>query len=409
MQLSIKNIDLRTARQRGSSTLEFIFCAPLLLIIMFIAMEVNERIEHRVTSAIAAGNAAWIVNADQSSLDPNAATELQNLAKADILGTRDGANVLGSPAGAMVSDGQTIMSYSENKRHANSYTSRISRSIDDDATTTANNRAGTKVGNAKLDGAAAALANAAAGLSNVVKTVSDPPASWIPSAFPAKNIEEQRLAWSISSLGTSNVALSTIEDLAKSVNGNITGDLQDPTSSKYRLLAHHSNYLRRYPGYHPRTDEYKSEAVVGLILAFDDPDHYDDFVDECFMRFDSPICGQTNGFVSYIRTIHIILTTVKTAIDTAAVACVVSSLGTGTLACFATSAQIWGVEAALTKIIDTTLDKAMEGVADKIKEKITESLGNATKGIKDKIKEKIGNFHTEISGKVDAALSEHEP
>ena len=49
------------ARQ-GSSTLEFILCAPALLILMYVAMEINERIEQRTTATIAAGNASWLAD-----------------------------------------------------------------------------------------------------------------------------------------------------------------------------------------------------------------------------------------------------------------------------------------------------------------------------------------------------------
>ena len=76
--------------ERGSSTLEFIFCAPLLIILMFIAMEINERIEQRVTSAIAAGNASWL--ADPNQMSAAGGPEAENLAKADVLGAHPSAN-----------------------------------------------------------------------------------------------------------------------------------------------------------------------------------------------------------------------------------------------------------------------------------------------------------------------------
>ena len=72
------------ARQ-GSSTLEFILCAPALLILMYVAMEINERIEQRTTATIAAGNASWL--ADPNSVGA-ASSDLKTTSKSDILGTK---------------------------------------------------------------------------------------------------------------------------------------------------------------------------------------------------------------------------------------------------------------------------------------------------------------------------------
>ena len=390
---------------RGSSTLEFIFCAPLLLIIMFIAMEINERIEHRVTSTIAATNAAWIVNAEQSSLNPDTTTQVQALATADILGTRvaDHQNVLGSPAGAMVADGQTIMSYTEKKRHADAYTARIVRRTDSGATATSDTRAGSPVGDSKMDHVASTLGAASASLNGVVRTITDPPVSWLPSAFPAKDIEEQRLTWSISSAGTTNLALSTIEGLAQSLPGGLGADLQDAKSNEYRILAHHSNYLRRYPAYHPRTEEYKSEMLVGLIIGSND---YNDFVNECLMKFKSDICGQKNGFVGYVRNIHIVLTTVKTLVDTAGIACVAASFGTGAAACMAPTLEVLGVETALDKAISEAINVVIKKVTDSIETAITDSLGKAVTDIKGRITKSLGDFRNKVTESADGVLTD---
>lgn len=396
--------------QRGSSTLEFIFCAPLLLIIMFIAMEINERIEHRVTSAIASGNAAWIIQADQSSLDPGTTTQVQALVTADILGTRvaDHQNILGSPPGAMVADGQTIMSYTEKKRHAEAYTARIARRTDGGATAKADDRAASVVGDTKADHSAASLGSASASLNSLVRTITDPPVSWLPSAFPAKDIEEQRMTWSISNAGTTNLALSTIESLGKSLHGNITGDLQNGESPDYRILAHHSNYLRRYPAYHPRTHEYKGEMLVGMMLGLDDSDGYGSFVDECFMKFKSSICGQTNGFVAYVRNIHIVVTTVKTLVDSAAIACVAASLGTGAGACMIPTAQVGAVESVLEEAINETIKGTMESITNQITKSVTDALGKAVGDIKSKIQKNLGELRDKVVLTATDTLAEQE-
>ena len=385
--------------QLGSSTLEFIFCAPLLLIVMFVAMELNERIDHRVTSTIAAGNAAWLAQPARGI--SSAGGDAEKLAKADILGIRagTGAWTLGISAPGELSN--NIMSYTNTKRRSDAYAVTIDRTYNATSDQNAQRRAGTRIGSSNADATAASLGTATIAIQSVVRKLTDPQVWALPSLFPTNSIEEQRLSWSVSATGTSNLALQTIEELAKSVGSDVGHDLQNSSTREYRLLSHHTTYLRRDPAYHP--NRYESQALFGLILGSGE---FNDFIDQCFMKFeiDKRDCGEESGFYTYVARSHGIVSFAKTMIDTATIACIAASLGLGTGSCNITQFAVWGVEAGIDKAVQVVTDKATNAIGSAIQAKIDEALSAIDAQIETMIDDALVGIKKNIDDAVEKSL-----
>lgn len=386
--------------ERGSSTLEFIFCAPLLLIVMFVAMEINERIEQRVTSTIAAGNLLWTAS-PESSFDTARLTQLQDLAKADILGTR----AVGTPSvlgvDAAVEANNTLMSYTPEHRHADAYQATILRQANAASSQAANQRARASIGNGPLDGPAQAIARAATTTINVADALMSPRSSWIPSVIPAHDIEQQQLIWSVSEQGTTNVAIQAIEGLATAVNRQSPGF--DTGAIEARLLAHHSRYLRRYGAYHMRSEDYQNEALLALGLGFfaGNRSKFDDFVDYCFMKFAGDVCGQKNGFYSEVKTIHSLVATGKTLVDTATYACIMASLGFGSGTCNIPQIAYKLAESQLENVVENTIEGI---ISDTLEKALKEAQ---TKAMNELVHIDVDQIVSQATGSIANAVNEH--
>ena len=167
-------------KEQGSSTLEFIFCAPLLLIIMFVAMELNERIEQKVNTTITGGNLAWIAKADSNG------STAASVAKADILGSKISGATLGVGAGSSMNGNEAVMSYTDTKRRADSYAIHLEHLRNVQSDRRAKDRATQKIGNSTTDSFTTGLATAAITIGTVIDGITAPNVSWIPSLFLKK-------------------------------------------------------------------------------------------------------------------------------------------------------------------------------------------------------------------------------
>lgn len=382
--------------ERGSSTLEFIFCAPLLLIVMFVAMELNERIEQRVTSAIASGNSAWLVRPQVGGAAVN--SEAEDLGKADILGTKNATStgVLGVQNSDVLHDSSTVMSYSDSRRRADAYALKIDRLQNDTSDQHAKARSGVKIGDSTMDAVAAGLGKSANAVEMTMRKFVKPPVSWLPTVFPLHAVEEHRLSWGTSSVGSTNLALKTIEGLALSVGSKVGDNLGELSDKRFQLLAHHTRYLRRDPQFHP--DEYVNGPFLGVIAG---SSAFDKFIKNCFMKFvvDQAECGQKNGFYNYVARLHGLLVMAKTLVDSATIACIAATLGMGTGGCIVTKVQVFTVESILDAAVDEVFNQVSGKLSDLIDQKIDDVLGSIT----DKLEEQIENAMNGIKKKVEEA------
>ncbi len=355
--------------KKGSSTLEFIFCAPLLLIIMFVAMEINERIEQRVNTTIAGGNLAWISKINASG------TTGQELAKADILGSKNGA-VLG--ATATLQDSNAVMSYSDTKKRADSYDINATHLRNQQSDNRAKDRARQKIGSSTMDTFSTGLASSVIHIGTIIDAITAPKISWLPNLFLRDlYIEEQRLSWSTSSTGTSNAAIAGIQDLTKLIGSEDNGNLSFASQQEYRLLAHRSNYLRRDPAYHP--DGYTNQVLFGMGVG---DDTFSDYNEKCFMTFDEKPCREKNGFVDYVKTRHGIIFGVKTFLE-----CDFSN--------FISLAKSLAFQLALA-----ILEKA---ITDKLAEIVEKPIENAYKGMTDDFG-KLPNMTSDLTGSTNTQI-----
>ncbi|MCX6118479.1 MAG: hypothetical protein NT027_13125 [Proteobacteria bacterium] len=305
----IKTIPCRVGEysKSGSSTLEFIFCAPLLVVLMFVALEINERIEQRVNTSIAGGNLAWI-----SKENSNGAAGADAVAKADILGAKTGGGaVLGVQSSTVLGDSNNVMSYTETKRRADSYNIVVTHIRNSSSDQNARQRGKLVLGTSSMDTFTSYLNSTVSTVSRTIDAVTATSVSWLPHLFlPNLHIEEQRISWSISPTGTTNAAITAIQNLSESVGTGTSQDLWATNSVQYRALVHKSNYLRRDPAYHPNA--YKNQVMFGLPIGNSD---FNRFNDDCFMKFDKRPCKENNGFYDYINDKHSKLYTIKSVLQ----------------------------------------------------------------------------------------------
>jgi hypothetical protein len=351
----------------GSSTLEFIFCAPLLVILMFIAMELNERIEQRVNATIAAGNSAWIALPQPGP--GQRPSELEALAKADILGVRHSSSpeILKLNNGDVLPDSNVVLSYTDSKRRADSYASVIERQQNPRSTKIANDRAKIAVGSSSKDQIMAQMHGAARLASNLSRSISeiDIPLVGRIVLFPTSDIEQHRLTWSLTQAGSTNLAIAAIEGLSKSIDQDMASHVIDPTTKNHKLLAHKSVYLRRDPAYHP--NRYENQSLMGLAAGSGE---YDAWVEDCFMKFESGVCGESNGFYGYVERIYYLMVTAKTIIDIATSSCIAASMGFGAAACIVPKVGV---------------DKAVDLVQSHVEKKITNKINSVISNIVEEI------------------------
>lgn len=346
------------ATELGSSTLEFIFCAPILLIVMFVAMEINERIEHRVAATIAAGNATLLIKPDASA---GALGEVEAITKGDILGAYANAGEVRSKNGQTLQSGQTVLSYSDAKLKTDSYDVQIARTVDNRSQTEADQRAGQKIGNSTLDRFAVGMSGTAASLMHHYRKFTN----GLMQIFPEKPIERTDISWSTSTSGTTNLAMTAIEDLAQGIGSSVATDLPKMSSHEYRLLAHKTRFLKRDAAYH--NNDYQMQALYGIPFgeSFDD-----DFVSECFLNFKRDTkaeCGENNGFYSYVEGRHNVIATAKTVISC-------TCFGLDCLRIPITRALIEGVKAVLTSMIEGAITSAVTSVVDQVQNEVAKQI-----------------------------------
>jgi hypothetical protein len=298
---------------QGSSTLEFILCAPALLILMYVAMEMNERIEQRVTATIAAGNSSWLADPNTSGPSSPAAAEM---AKADILGTKSASNPVLLSADTVVDatlTNSSVMAYSPEKMKQNAYDINITRTVSSVSNDNAKNRSSQTVGNISSDATATNINNIVNQASRIADGIQNHHIPWIPQLFPeATPVEQQVLSWSAKDAGATNAGIKAITDLAGMISSNAGSDLTTFNSPTAKVLAAKSTYLRRDPMYHP--NKYENQALYGMLFGAVDTE-YTDFNDKCFMNLERTPCGQHNGFVDYLETAHSTIVTLRTAIQ----------------------------------------------------------------------------------------------
>lgn len=386
------------ARKVGSTTLEFIFCAPLLVMIMMVAMEINERIEQRVTSAIAAGNASWLVK----PTTPNGASlvDFAAVTKSDILGMRNSPTdpTLKKSNDGVLTNSDVVMAYTDRKRRADAYGLKLSYAKSAQSTDRASKRASTTIGTSRSDELSSAVSGSASAMSALISKFTNPPVAWLPTVFPTSEVEEQRLTWSVSASGTTNVAITTIERLARLINSDTSQNLANPHAKEYRLLAHHSTYLRRDPAFHPNA--YTNSALFGMIIGNSD---FSEFNEKCFMKLNvkSEDCGEKNGFVGYLQKIAGILILGKTYLDYGVISCIVGSFGMGSGVCVVPKLMQTGVETVLNEAIDAVIKK----VTDEIKDQVTGAINTIAARISGEIENEIERHINDIQGKIQGAAA----
>lgn len=382
--------------QHGSSTLEFIFCAPVLLIVLYAAMEINERIEQRVNSVIATGSAAWLTKPDAAFQNGVAA---QDLIKADILGTSS-QGVLQTKPGLTIQNGRSILTYSENKLHSDAYQATVSHISDRQASERAAAvRASQRIGNTGVDPFAHTVATFATNIIGIYRLLVDPPSPNIPTMFPDTPIEHTQVAWTLTPAGTTNLAVKGIEELAKHLDSKTAADLPDTAADQYRLLAQHVQFLRRNAGYH--NNQYNNEALIGM--AFGDNGEYKKFVDQCFMNLEkrnlNSQCGESNGFYDYLNLRHNAISTMKTFMS-----CVCTGLD-----CPAKIAVRIIIETAkhvLEDIVTNSIEKILTGAVNTAIEEASNKIEDGLKGPKDQITNQVKNVQKNISDQTDKAVDQ---
>ncbi|MCX6126093.1 MAG: hypothetical protein NTV34_15275 [Proteobacteria bacterium] len=382
--------------EQGSSTLEFIFCAPLLMILMFVVLEIHERIEQRVTSAIAAGNASWLT--DPNQMTAAGGPEAENLTKADVLGAHSNPNngIVAVNNNAVRSDSSVVMSYTDTKRRADAYNLQIESRSDATATNTARERALTTIGTSSADSVSTNLVLATDSVSRAFKSFTNSRVSWIPRLFPANEIEEHRLSWSVSETGTTNAAIQAIGDLATTIDHNLASDLQSSEDPSHRLLAQHSTYLRRDPAYHPEgtsSNGYRNEALFGAIVG---TGNFDAFIDDCFMKLvvDASTCGRKNSFVDYVKKIYRNVAIGKTMIDIAGLTCAATTI-VGAAMCLLNSVIIKGTEKTLTDVVTNKIEGLKKVVINAVDDKITSVINSAA-----------GSLGTQLEAQIQIAIDQ---
>ena len=356
------------ARQ-GSSTLEFILCAPALLILMYVAMEINERIEQRTTATIAAGNASWL--ADPNSVGA-ASSDLKTTSKSDILGTKSNpaSGLIGPQAGGVNAtlDNNTVMAYSSDKMTQDAYGLEIIRTVSVDSNTRAKERSQVKIGNLSTDATAMNLNNTLNSVASVLDTIQNTGVDFIPRLFPdATPVEQQVLSWSLKDGGSTNAALKAISELSKITSSTAGNDLAHFSEDSAKVLAAKSTFLRRDPMFHP--SGYMNQQLYGMLFGAMSTE-MDEFNDKCFMNIDDKnVCGQSNGFVNYLKAGHTSVTLLRTWIQ-----CVPKG-----------PVFTWPAEIEAGIAIGVALDVA---------------VNTATGGVKDDI---VGPIQNEVQDKIDAA------
>lgn len=389
-------------QKRGSSTLEFLFCAPILVILLFVAMEINERIEQRTTSAIATGNAAWLINPDTSPGAP--LLDLQGVAKSDILGAKSTANnttaVIAQQPGGMPVDTSAVLSYSDSKQSTDSYALALEYQRNRATTNRAKARASVAIGSSQADRITSNMTGVSNSLTNTFNQLVDPPSRFLPTLFHQKDVEELSLSWTTSSQGASNLAVSSIEKLAESVKPGLGQDVPDAASNEYRILAHHSHYLRRDPAFHP--SDYKNHAWLGALMG---SSAYDNFNKKCFMNFvvDRTECGEENGFVNYIKMIYGLIVFGKTVLDAGVIACIAATLGFGTGACVVPQVSVITTEYAMKEGIRIGL-RAAANTVNSLVDSLLNQQQQFFNDIENQINQRVQDVATTASDSVQRAL-----
>jgi hypothetical protein len=298
------------ANEQGSTTMEFLFCAPALVMLMFVAMELNERIEQRVNLAISAGNTAWI--SKPKSVMQGQGKALESMAKADVLGTRQtGTNILATSNGDVLPDSNVTLSYTDTRRRADSYGISVESLATETTEQTALKRAKATLGDSDTDKITSGFQQFLGAVNKVAGVAERPKfAGKSIELFPDSPIEQHRVSWSLSEKGVTNQAFNALENLADFYGKESVDQLPKINSNQYRLLSHRTLYLKRDPGYHP--DDYQWQAGIGLLAGTDE---YSDWVDDCFMKLERNVCGSHNGFYDYLERTHNLIAFAKLLYD----------------------------------------------------------------------------------------------
>lgn len=398
---SIK-IQVDLVNKKGSSTLEFIFCAPLLLMVMFVAMELNERIEQRVTVAIASGNSIWLADPKAPSRSSDAAA---SLAKADILATKS----VSSPE--MVGPGQVqnlieteaVLTYSETKRRADAYVAKLDRVVGDAADLWANKRSRAEVGETRIDFPGRTVARAAVEAKQVIDKITHPDVKWLPHLFPKDLTEQQILSWSVSNQGSTNAAIDAIRNLSEFVNKSDTkADLDRFGAPEYRILAAKMAFLRRDPAFHP--DAYENQSLYGMVLSLTAPREQSAFshwVKDCFMSFKRETCSQRNGFVPYVENVHATVFSIKTMIDTAQIiACAF-----GPISCAPAEAAKRIAKNAVDEVIKTVEMEIENQISDSIERAINEKFNQISQKTRDEMGRAMEEIPQRVGGRIESEIN----
>jgi hypothetical protein len=397
--------------EEGSSTLEFIFCAPLLLMVMFVAMEINERIEQRVTATIASGNSAWIADTHYMT-NPGAAAE--EVAKADILGTKSNTTVgiIGQGANPVFNDSSTVLSYSETKRRADSYVAKLDRFTGSVADQSVRGRAQAIIGDVVSDEPTRRIASVSVSAGEFMSRLGRPNVKWLPDLFPETHTEQQILSWSVSDKGTTNAALTAIRELSESVNGKDTSaDLDRFSSRDFQVLAAKSMYLRRDPGFHP--NGYVNQSIFGMGISYLSPGDsaaYKEFIKECFMKFEKSLCDQRNGFYPYVERIHAQIFAIKTMIDLIRnISCAVplspqcaAAITAKTMADQAIADAKRRVIDAIEKKVSDQVQKEIDGRIDQLGKEISRKF---PQGLDGTINDEVKKLSDELARQIASAMT----
>jgi hypothetical protein len=348
----------------GSTTLEFVFCAPLLVIFAYAAMEINERLEQRVMSAIEANNAAW--EADPRATNGPATVNLQpvsDVSKLNILGT----------AVATDPDTKTIIAYSPNKLKADGYSLDIQHEQGAATTALARHRVLADIG-INTNGAAHTFASWSAGAVNLVESVFYN--STLP-LLPIYHVEKINLSWSLTPQGSGNLALNAMQDLATYQNYQASGSqIVDLSSDKYRLLSNQSRFLRRNSGYHE--DHYHSQVLGGFVAGLANSD-LNNFVEKCYFKFSNAMssdCGEDNGYFDVVDRGHWFVSGLRASFYAYwMVGCISATFGYG--ACLIGNAGL-PIHKDTAPPTNTT-DAAVVAVTAALESEAKQALGNALK------------------------------
>ncbi len=362
--------------QEGSSTLEFVFCAPMLLVLLYVAFEVNERIEQRSLLAIATQNAIWIE--DPKDGETSVASYLDQGNASPTLSTV-WEDVLGQPG-----DGPStrMATTSSPRKDRESYDLQLLRRSTPGSDKKAADRAVTPLGSSFLDKTSQAQAIG----SSAVMGALGPMTQFL---FPQQDIEQQTAVLSLKAKADVFTNMQRVQSLIALLQMNLEPDAA--MSLRQRLMYDGHAFLFRDAGY--QSPRYQRQGVAGLAIGWGDKnrDMSKKFVEECLMNFKRDLtssCDEQNDFYLEVENLFRTIAAIKAGIYALNMSkC--AALLVGAPACFVGTAV---QDFVMNKIIDEAVAKATNELATLLEDQLNKFFEDKMNQAKKAIQESAGDL-----------------